>query len=134
MRIFKLFLGLVFFLIIIKSCMIGAIPLNQQFYNTKTVGIIITIDSMLLKKHNQYGSSYEVKFKTNDSLNKSMHKLDVKENLQKEISTLLNSKNKKYVFLDKDLQFDKLDKFQKPNSDKNYFYREWRDFSLCKIT
>ncbi len=48
MKLLKLTFGLLF-LLTVTSC-VTTIPLNQQFYNTKKVGVILQVDSIGMAK------------------------------------------------------------------------------------
>ncbi len=55
-------------------------------------------------------------------------KLNLNEKLKTEITNILKSKNKQFQFIEETIDYSKLTKFEKPNSDKKYSKKDFRNF------
>lgn len=109
-------------------------PLNEKFYNSKKVGVILQVDSIGMAKAGSQGlldMAFTPGNRFKDPLQKVEPKLDLNETLKNEISTILNSKNKQFQFLNDKFDYKSLNKFEKPDSDKKY---SKKDFTKLKAT
>lgn len=129
MRIFKLVLGLVFISITFKNCF-TAVPMNQQFYNTKKVGVIIQTDSIGIFKSGGQGL-LDIALTPGDRFReplKSVEKQIMLNNILKnEVSSILQSKNKSFIIIDDKLDFQKFKKFESQDKSKKYFKKDIRE-------
>ena len=105
-------------------------PLSKQFYNAKTVGIIMQIDSIGMAKAGSQGlldMAFTPGNRFKEPLQKVEAKLNLKDTLIHEINSILNSKNKQYKIIDENLIVTDLPKFEKPKSEKKYSRRDFRE-------
>jgi hypothetical protein len=128
MKLLKLTLGFLF-LLSVTSC-VTTLPLNQQFYNSKKVGIILQVDSIGMAKAGGQGlldMALTPGNRFTEPLKKVEPKFNLNETLKTEISNILNSKNKQFLFIDEKIDYQNLTKFEKPNSDKKYSKKDFRN-------
>lgn len=128
MKLLKLTFGLLF-LLTVTSC-VTTIPLNQQFYNTKKVGVILQVDSIGMAKAGGQGLLDMALTSGNrftEPLKKVEPKFNLNETLKSEITSILNSKNKQFQFINEKIDYQNLNKFEKPNSDKKYSKIDYRN-------
>ena len=100
MKLLKLTLGFLF-LLSVTSC-VTTLPLNQQFYNSKKVGIILQVDSIGMAKAGGQGlldMALTPGNRFTEPLKKVEPKFNLNETLKTEISNILNSKNKQFLFI-----------------------------------
>ncbi|MBP4142608.1 hypothetical protein J3S90_12425 [Flavobacterium sp. P4023] len=129
MRLLKLSVG-IFLALTLTSC-VTSLPLNQQFYNTKKVGIILKVDSIGMSKAGGQGlldMALTPGNRFTEPLKKVEPKLKMNETMQTEIANILKSKNKTYEFITEKIDYTTLNKFEKPNSNKKYSKKDFRDF------
>ncbi|MEC4049638.1 hypothetical protein OX284_009380 [Flavobacterium sp. SUN046] len=129
MKLLKLSFAILL-LLTITSC-VSSLPLNQQFYNTKKVGIILQVDSIGVAKAGSQGLldmalTQGVRFK--EPLKKVESNIELTQPLKNEISYFLNFKNKQFVFIDEKLDYKALKDFEKPSSDKKYSKKDFRNY------
>ena len=120
----------ILFLWTLTSC-VSTLPLNQAFYNTKKVGIILEVDNIGMAKAGSQGlldMAFTPGDRFKEPLEKTEPKLNLNETLKKEISNILTSKNKQFQFIDKKISYQSLSKFEKPNSKKKYSKKDFREF------
>jgi hypothetical protein len=128
MKLLKLTFGLLF-LLIVTSC-VTTLPLNQQFYNTKKVGVILQVDSIGMARDGGQGLLDMALTSGNrftETLKKVEPKFNLNETLKSEITNILNSKNKQFQFIDKKIDYQNLTNFEKPNSEKKYSKKDFRN-------
>lgn len=121
MKLLKLTFGILL-LLTFTSC-VTTLPLNQQFYNSKKVGVILQVDSIGMAKAGGQGlldMALTSGNRFSEPLKSIEPQLNLNETLKLEITKMLNEKNKPFSFIDEKLDYQKLDKFEKPNSDKKY--------------
>jgi len=128
MKLLKVTFGILF-LLIVTSC-ITTLPLNQQFYNTKKVGVILQVDSIGMAKEGGQGLldmalTSGNRFK--EPLKKVEPKFNLYETLKSEITNILNTKNKQFQFIEQKIDYKTLAKFEKPNSNKKYSKIDFRN-------
>lgn len=128
MKLLKLTFGLLL-LLTVTSC-VTTLPINQQFYNTKKVGIILQVDSIGMAKAGGQGLLDMALTSGNrftEPLKKVESKLNLKDTLIIEIKNILNSKKKRFQFMNIQIDNENLAKFEKPNSDKKYSKIDFRN-------
>ena len=128
MKLLKLTFGFLF-LLIVTSC-VTTLPLNQQFYNSKKVGVILQVDSIGMAKVGGQGlldMALTPGNRFTEPLKKVEPKFNLHENLKSEIKNILNAKNKQFQFIDQKIDYQNLIKFEKPNSDKKYSKKDFRN-------
>ena len=128
MKLLKLTFGLIF-LLIVTSC-VTTLPLNQQFYNTKKVGVILQVDSIGMARDGGQGlldMAITSGNRFTETLKKVEPKFNLNETLKSEITNILNSKNKQFQFIDKKIDYQNLTNFEKPNSEKKYSKKDFRN-------
>jgi hypothetical protein len=128
MKLLKLTLGFLF-IISVTSC-VTTLPLNQQFYNAKKVGIILQVDSIGMAKAGGQGlldMALTPGNRFTEPLKKVEPKFNLNETLKTEITNILNSKNKQFQFINEKINYETLTKFEKPNSDKKYSKKDFRN-------
>lgn len=128
MKLLKLTFGFLFSLIV-TSC-VTTLPLNQQFYNSKKVGVILQVDSIGMAKVGGQGlldMALTPGNRFTEPLKKVEPKFNLHENLKSEIKNILNAKNKQFQFIDQKIDYQNLIKFEKPNSDKKYSKKDFRN-------
>ena len=106
------------------------VPLNQKFYNTKKVGVIVLVDSIGIAKEGAQGlldMAMTPGDKYRAPLNTIAPKVNPKSLLLNEISSILQSKNKAFVVLPDNVVDQNLAKFEAPeSSDLKYYKRDFR--------
>lgn len=128
MKLLKLTFGLLF-LLTVTSC-VTTLPLNQQFYNTKKVGVILQVDSIGMAKAGGQGlldMALTPGNRFTEPLKKVEPKFNLNETLKSEITSILNAKNKQFQFIDQKIYYQNLTKFEKPNSNKKYSKKDFRN-------
>lgn len=128
MKLLKLTLGFLF-LLSTTSC-VTTLPLNQQFYNSKKVGIILQVDNIGMAKEGGQGlldMALTPGNRFTEPLKKVEPKFNLNETLKSEISNILNSKKKQFQFISENIDYSTLNKFEKPNSDKKYSKKDFRN-------
>lgn len=128
MKLLKLTCGILF-LLTVASC-VTTLPLNQQFYNNKKVGIIVQVDSISMAKAGGQGlldMALTPGNRFTEPLKKIEPKFNLEENLKSEISSILNLKNKQFHFITEKVNYETLSKFEKPNSEKKYSKKDFRN-------
>jgi hypothetical protein len=120
----------IIFSFLATSC-VSTLPLNQQFYNSKKVGVILQVDSIGVAKAGSQGLldmalTQGSRFK--EPLQKVQTQLNFEETLQKEVSQILTSKNKPFHVIAEKIDYSNLSKFEKPDSNKKYSKKDFRDF------
>jgi len=128
MKLLKLTFGLLF-LLTFTSC-VTTLPLNKQFYNTKKVGVILQVDSIGMAKVGGQGlldMALTPGNRFTEPLKKVEPKFNFNETLKSEITSILNAKNKQFQFIDQKIDYQNLTKFEKPNSDKKYSKKDFRN-------
>ena len=127
MKLLKLTLGLLF-LLTVTSC-VTTLPLNQQFYNNKKVGVILQIDSIGMAKAGGQGlldMALTKGSRFREPLKKVEQKFNLNETFKSEITAILNKKNKQFQFIDQKIEYKNLMEFEKPNSSKKYYKKDLR--------
>lgn len=125
MKLQKLVFGIL--LVLTATSCVSTLPLNQQFYNTKKVGVIIDIDSISIAKSGAQGlldMAFTPGNRFKEPLQKIEPKLKLDETLKAEITNILNSKNKQFEFVNHN---EALIKFEKPKSAKKYSKLDYRN-------
>ena len=116
------------FLATITSC-VTTMPLNQQFYNSKKVGVIVQVDSIGMARVGGQGL-LDVALTSGNRFSEPLKqiepKFNVQEKMEAEVAAILKSKNKQFQFITEKVNYTALDKFEKPNSDKKYSKRDFR--------
>ena len=128
MKLLKLNIAILL-LLTVTSC-VTTLPLNQQFYNTKKVGVIVQVDSIGMAKAGGQGLLDMALTSGNrftEPLKKVEPKFNFNEKLKSEITNILNAKNKQFQFIDQKIDYQNLTKFEKPNSDKKYSKKDFRN-------
>lgn len=128
MKLLKFTFGILF-LLSVTSC-VTTLPLNKQFYNTKKVGVILQVDSIGMAKAGSQGlldMAFTPGNRFKEPLQKVEPKLNINETMKTEITTLLNLKNKQFQFITEKFDYQALNKFDKPNSDKKYSKKDFRN-------
>lgn len=129
MKTFKLTFAILFILTI-TSC-VTTMPLNQQFYsNNKKVGIILEVDSIGMAKAGSQGlldMAFTPGNRFKEPLQTIEPKLNLNVTLKTEITSVLNSKNKQFQFITDKIVYQNLSKFEKPNSNKKYSKKDFRN-------
>lgn len=128
MKLLKLTFGILL-LLTVTSCVTKS-PLNQQFYNSKKVGVILQVDSIGMAKAGGQGlldMALTPGNRFTESLKKVEPKFNLNETLKTEITNILNSKNKQFQFINEKIDYQNLNKFEKPNSDKKYSKKDFRN-------
>jgi hypothetical protein len=129
MKLLKLTFGILF-LLTVTSC-VTTLPLNQQFYNNKKVGIILQVDSIGMAKAGSQGlldMAFTPGNRFKEPLQKIEPKLNLNETIKTEITNILNSKNKQFQFITEKIDYQTLSKFEKPNSEKKFSKKDFRNF------
>jgi hypothetical protein len=133
MKLLKLTFGILF-LATLTSC-VTALPINKQFYNSKKVGVILQVDSIGMAKAGSQGlldMAFTPGNRFKEPLQEVEPKLNLNEILTAEITSILNSKSKQFKFITENIDYQKLDKFDKPNSDKKYSKKDFRNLKTDK--
>ena len=132
MNLLKLTLGMT--LVLLMSSCVSLIPLKQEFYNNKKVGIILQVDSIGMAKAGGQGlldMALTPGNRFTEPLKKVEPKFNVKETLKAEITSILKEKNKDFVFIEQRLDYKNMIQFNKPNSDKKYSKKDFRDLKAA---
>lgn len=127
MKVLKLTLGMA--LVLLMSSCVSLIPLKQEFYNNKKVGIILQVDSIGMAKAGGQGlldMALTPGNRFTEPLKKVEPKFNVQETLKSEITSILKEKNKDFVFIEQRLDYKNMAQFNKPNSDKKYSKKDFR--------
>lgn len=131
MKLLKLALGFLF-LLSITSC-VTTLPLNQQFYNSKKVGIILQVDNIGMAKDGGQGL-LDMALTPGDRFTEPLKKIEpefnLDETLKSEISNILNSKKKQFQFISEKIDYQTLNKFEKPNSEKKFSKKDFRNLKI----
>lgn len=128
MKLLKLTFGILF-LLSVTSC-VTTLPLNQQFYNSKKVGVILQVDSIGMAKAGGQGLLDMALTPGNRftvPLKKVEPRFNLNETLKLEITNILNAKNKQFQFISEKIDIKSLNKFEKPNADKKYSKKDFRN-------
>ncbi|MEC5167372.1 hypothetical protein RCH18_003127 [Flavobacterium sp. PL11] len=120
-------------LVTITSC-VTTVPLNQQFYNTKKLGVIIQVDSISMAKAGGQGL-LDMALTPGNRFTEPLKKIEptfaLQEKVKAEISTILDSKKKQFQFIPEQIDYKSLEKFEKPNSDKKYSKKDFRNLKIA---
>lgn len=132
MKLLKLSLGIVL-LLTFTSC-VTSLPISQQFYNNKKVGIILQVDSISVAKAGSQGLldmaiAHGSRFK--EPLQKVAPKIEISQPLKNQITKILQAKNKQFTFVEDKVDYNSLLDFEKTNSDKKYSKKDFRKFKLA---
>ena len=119
-----------FFLILLFASCASRLPLNQSFYNTKKVGVIIQVDSIGIAKTGSQGL-LDMALTPGNKYKGPLHAVAMKLNpealLAEEISSLLKAKNKDFIIIPFNVINQNLVKFEAPEaSDKKYYKNDLR--------
>lgn len=128
MKLLKFTFGSLF-LLSLTSC-ITTLPLNQQFYNNKKVGIIVQVDSIGMAKAGGQGlldMALTPGNRFTEPLKKIEPKFNLSEKIKSELSNILSAKSKQFQFITEKVNYENLNKFEKPNSDKKYSKKDFRN-------
>jgi hypothetical protein len=131
MKLLKFTFGILF-LLTVTSC-VTTLPLNQEFYNTKKVGIILQVDSIGMARAGGQGildMALTPGNRFTEPLKKVEPKFNLNEILKSEITNILNTKNKQFQFIEQKIDFQNLTKFEKPNSEKKYSKKDFRNLKV----
>lgn len=129
MKSLKLTFG-IFLALTVTSC-VTTLPLNQQFYDSKKVGVILQIDNIGMAKAGGQGlldMALTPGNRFTEPLKKVEPILNMNETMKTEIANILKSKNKTFEFITEKFDYATLNKFEKPNSDKKYSKKDFRNF------
>ena len=132
MRYLKLIVVLIV-LITVWSCA-STVPLDRHFYSRKKVAVIIQVDSIKMSKAGGQGLLDMALTSGNRftaSLKEIEPKMHIKERLKDEMTKILNSKSKEFVYVDENFDYEKLAKFSSPKSPKDF---SKKDFRVLKTT
>lgn len=114
--------------VLLSSCKVQKI--DEKFYNEKTVGVAVQVLPEIVDINSQRPGVFSLDYqkKYSDILDQVKVK-DFEEDLNKLIVDKLESKNKKYKFIDY-FEYNDLSKFKSRNPDrlKEYSRRELRNF------
>lgn len=128
MKLLKLNIALLL-LLTVTSC-VSTLPLNQQFYNDKKVGVVIQVDSIGMARVGGQGLLDMALTSGNrftDPLKKVEPSFKLEETVKAEITNMLSSKNKQFQIIDQKIDYPNLSKFEKPNSKKKYSKKDFRN-------
>ena len=126
MKTLKPKLGLLVVLFL-TSCA-STVPLNQKFYNSRKVGVIIQVDSIGTARTGSQGL-LDVALTQGNKYREPLHAIESKVNptnsLTREISSILKSKNKQFIVITDEIIYKDLPKFTPPEySDRKYFKKD----------
>jgi len=113
---------------------VSTVPLNQNFYSSKKVGVILEVDSIGMAKAGSQGlldMAFTPGNRFRDPLKNIEPKLNVNETIKAEITSILNAKNKQFHFITEKIDIRNLTKFDKPNSDKKYSKKDFRNLKTA---
>lgn len=108
----------------------SSIPMNQNFYKSTKVGIILQVDSIglyragaqgLLDMALTMGNKYRQPLKNVEAV------VNPTEKLKFEIAKVLQAKNKQYDFIEENIDFNKIKKFEKTGEGK-FYNKDIREF------
>lgn len=111
------------------SC-VSSIPMSQNFYKSTKVGIILQVDSIglyrtgaqgLLDIALTMGNKYRQPLKNVETI------VNPTEKLKLEIAKVLQAKNKQYDFIEENIDFNKIKKFEKTGEGK-FYNKDIREF------
>lgn len=131
MKLFKLNFAILL-LLILTSC-VSTLPLNQQFFNNKKVGVIIQVDSIGMAKAGSQGlldMALTPGNRFTEPLKIIEPKFNLSETLKSEITNILKSKNKQFEIITDKFNYESLTKFEKPSSDKKYSKKDFRNLKI----
>ena len=115
-------------LLTIWSCA-TAVPLDRHFYSRKKVGVIIQVDSIRMTKQGSQGLldiALTPGNRFRETLKAVEPQMQVEERLGNEMTKILNSKSKEFVFIDTEFDYEKLGKFIRPKSPREYSKKDYR--------
>jgi hypothetical protein len=128
MKVLKI--SLFILLVTITVSCVSTVPLNQQFYSTKKVGVIYKVKPIGMSKAGGQGL-LDMALTPGDRFTEALKSVEPQlkygETVKTEISNILTSKNKTFVVID-GVDQEALVKFQKPGSEKKYANKDYRDF------
>ncbi|HEX8378500.1 MAG TPA: hypothetical protein VF602_11840 [Pedobacter sp.] len=125
MTTLKLFTGICIILFLTNCA--ATLPLNQKFYNSKKVGVIVQIDSIGIAKEGAQGlldMAMTPGDKYREPLNTIAPKVNPEALLITEISNLLKGKNKQFVVLPENILNQNLVNFDSPQSGEAKYYKK----------
>jgi len=120
------FLSLIGIAILFNSC-VTTIKISSKFYNPTKVGIIVDIDTIRFSKTGNQGfidmaltpgNKYTEPLKTIDPF------VNPTTKIKNELYNLLESKYKKFEFINEDVNIEELNKFEKPANSEGKFYNK----------
>lgn len=112
-------------ILFLGSCA-STLPLNQQFYNAKKVGVIIQVDSIGMARAGSQGlldMALTPGNRYKEPLQAIAHKLNPASLLDTEISSILKSKNKDFIIIPGNVINQHLVKFDAPESSEKKYYK-----------
>lgn len=114
------------------SC-VTTLPINQQFYSPKKVGVIIQIDSASMAKDGAQGlldMALTPGNKFKEPLQKLKNAFEIKELITKSITEKFNSKNKQHEFFYEKINVESKPKFSDDvsGSNKKYHKHDLRNY------
>ncbi len=127
MKSLKLSLFIFFVALLTLNSCVSTMPLNQQFYSSKKVGVILQVDEIGISKAGSQGlldMALTPGHKYKEPLKTVEPKLDFKLKVKEEIVAILNSKNKQFEIIEENVT--SLEKFDKQDSDKKYSELDYR--------
>ena len=127
MRLLKLTFALLV-LLTIYSCA-TAVPLDRHFYSRKKVGVIIQVDSIRMTKEGGQGL-LDIAITPGNRFYSTLKaiepQMEIEKRLKDEMTKILNSKSKEFVYIDKDFDYEKLPKFVSPKSPKEFSKKDFK--------
>ena len=127
MRYIKLTLRLVV-LSTLWSCA-STVPLDRHFYSRKKVAVIIEVDSIRMSKAGGQGlldMALTPGNRFTEPLKAIEPQMQIKERLKEEMTKILTSKSKEFVYVDDNFDYEKLPKFSSPKSEKYFSKKDFR--------
>lgn len=128
--IMKKSLLILFFAIIFSSCK-STLPLNQSFYDSGKVGVVLQMDSISMAKEGGQGL-LDMALTPGNRFTEALLDVDsqisAKVSIKNKISRILGSKGKAFKFIEEPIDYEQLDKFKKPNSKYKYSKLDYREF------
>lgn len=125
------FLIAIFLFALTTSC-VTTLPLSNQFYNSKKVEIIFKIDSIGIAKSGSQGL-LDMALTPGSRFKKPLQdiepnlKLIIEDTIKTEISDILNNKKKQFDFITEKFDYNALEKFDNPKSNKKYAKKDFRN-------
>lgn len=127
MRFIKL-IAVVIVVLTLWSCA-AAVPLDRHFYSRKKVGVIIQVDSIRMSKQGSQGL-LDIALTPGNRFRETLKTIEpqmkVEERIKSEMTRILNSKSKEFVFIDDEFDYEKLGKFIRPKSPREYSKKDYR--------